>query len=363
MVLNCYESREVVAMVSKVPGPSDIFYNLAFPATNTIVTKADKVAISSMAKARVCAAPYTDPCGPGVSLKRPADTAEIGEFTPPTIKLHDVVVPCDAEEFRIDPATGEFVSNYEDRFAKAVADIGIKHRGSIRERLNLTAAQVLVNGAYTISGDDVATTLIDFRRDPRLTIDQTVSGGEPWNAPASRPMELVEAITGVMNEYGAGSGPFDILMSPAAWKWFSKHDDAERRAYGGIPRLANGTNTDPMVFQHVQFKGTYGSFRLWKVDQRACVDGVESPMIPDGGIIVLNAVAFSGKPVFGAIRKADGTQETNTIWFRDMYNEKCETRELQAWTRPLLVPGNVNASAYALVVDPAAPDAVICYDC
>ena len=39
MVLNCYESREIIGMVQKVQGPSDIFYNLMFPSANIRVTE------------------------------------------------------------------------------------------------------------------------------------------------------------------------------------------------------------------------------------------------------------------------------------------------------------------------------------
>jgi Phage major capsid protein E len=363
MVLNCYESREIIAMVQKVPGPSDLFYNLMFPAANTRVTDADKIAITNYTKGKVCAAPYSNPCGPGVALKRPENAGEIGEFTPPMVHLFDNVIPCDAEEYRIDQMTGEFVATYEDRFEKAISDVAVHHRDSLRERLNLTAAQVLRNGAYTISGDGVATTLIDFQRDARLTLDLVATAGDVWNNSAAKPFELFEALTGVMTEYGAGNGTFDVILTPAAWKWLQKHIDAERVVFGGTARALNRISTDLAAYQYARYLGEYGEFRFWLVNQSACVDGVESALLPDGSIGMVNAAAFNGNRVFGAIKKADGTQERTTAWFRDFYNEKCETRELHLRSRPLLVPANVNASAWVQVVDPAAADAAICYNC
>lgn len=363
MVLNCYESREVVAMVQKVPGPSDLFYNLMFPAANTRVTDADKIAIRSYTKGKVCAAPYSNPCGPGVALKRPVNAAEIGEFSPPMIHLVDNVVPCDAEEYRIDPMTGEFVATYEDRFAQAMQDVAVFHRDSLRERLNLTAAQVLRNGAYTVSGDDVATTIINFNRDARLTTDLVATAGDVWNNQLSRPFDLLETLTGVMTEYGAGNGTFDVILTPAAWRWLQKHIDAERIVFGGMARTLNRVTTDLAAFQYSRYLGDYGEFRFWLVNQSACVNGVDTPLLPDGSIAMINASAFNGNRVFGAIKKADGTQERTTAWFRDFYNEKCETRELHLRSRPLLVPSNVNGSAWVQVVNPLAADTPICYNC
>lgn len=363
MVLNYYESHEIVALVQRVQGPSDLFYNLLFPAANTRVTTADKVVVSNYTKGKVCAAPYSNPCGPGVALKRPENAGAIGEFTPPMIHLFDNVIPCDAEEYRVDPMTGEFVSGYEDRFEKAIQDVAVLHRDALRERLNLTAAQLLVNGAYTVSGEDIANTIITFNRDPRLTMDLVATAGDVWNNQASRPFALLELITGVMTEYNAGNGTFDVILTPAAWAWLQKHIDAERVVFGGNGRALNQISTDLASYQYVRSLGQYGNFRFWLVNQSACVNGVDSPLLPDGSIAVVNAAAFNGNRVFGAIKRADGTQERSTAWFRDFYNEKCETRELHLRSRPLLVPSNVNASAWVQVVDPAAADAAICYNC
>jgi hypothetical protein len=166
-----------------------------------------------------------------------------------------------------------------------------------------------------------------------------------------------------MTEYGAGSGTFDVIMTPSAWKWLQKHIDAERIVFGGSGRTLNRISTDLASFQYARYLGDYGEFRFWLVNQTACEGGVDSPLLPDGSIGIVNAATFNGFRVFGAIKRADGTQERTTAWFSDFYNEKCETRELHLRSRPMLVPANVNASAWYQVVDPAAAEEPICYNC
>lgn len=367
MVMNCYESHEIVSMVNKERLPTDFFLNYAFPSANTIITDADKVVLTRYTESQPCMAPYTDPCGPGVALKRPETAADLSEIAPPTIKLKDVVTTCDGEERRIDPKTGLFIRNHADRMAAEVAEKSATMRNAIIERMRYTAAQILHNGSYTISGDDVKTTILDFKRDPKLTLDLVADAGDTWNLPTTDPLDLFEAISEVMMCYGI-SGLIDIIHTPASWAWYKKHEELDRRDfnYGGGRELS--ANTGVETFNYVQFKGSDGSFRHWVVNQKAYIENADGnkemvDMIPNGSILMVQQQAFAGKPVFGGIKRVDGTTVMQSVWYKDKIDEDCEVRKLQAWSRPMLIPGNVNASACIQVVDPALDTTDLCPVC
>lgn len=368
MVMNCYENHEVVSMVNKEALPTDFFLNYGFPSDNTIVTAADKVVLTRFTEGQACMAPYTDPCGPGVALKRPETAADLSEIAPPTIKLKEAIDVCAAEERRIDPKTGQFISTHADRMAAEVADRGAMMRNAIVERLRYTAAQLMHNGGYTISGDGVKTVVLDFKRDERLSIDLVATAGDTWDLPTTDPLDLFEAISEVMICYGI-SGLIDIIHTPASWAWYKKHEELDRRDfnYGGGREL--NANTAVEAFNYVQFKGSDGSFRHWVVNQKAYVENPDTgekemvDMIPNGSILMVQPQAFGGRQVYGGIKRVDGSTMMQSVWYKDVIDDDCEVRKLQAWSRPMLIPTNVNASACIQVVDPAIDCADLCPVC
>lgn len=368
MVLNCYENREIISMVNKMALPTDFYLSYAFPPENTIVTDADKVVVTRYTEAQPCMAPYTDPCGPGAVLKRPDTAANLSEFAPPTIKLDETITACESEDRRIDPKSGAFINNHRDRMEAAVAEKGATMRKSILERLRFTAAQVLHSGGYTIEGDGVKTEILDFKRDDRLLMDLVAGGGDTWDLATTNPLDLFEAISEVMMCYGI-SGMIDVIMSPTAWRWYQKHEELDRRDFNYAGDRSLNAFTGLEAFNYAQPKGTDGTFRFWVVNQMICTgydgkgEAQMAPMIPDGSIIMLQREAFAGQRVYGGIRRASGEVVAEPVWFRDFIDEKCDVRTLQAWSRPLLIPGNVNASACIQVVDPALDIVDICPVC
>lgn len=371
MVMNCYENHEIVSMVNKETLPTDFFLNYGFPSTNTIVTDADKVVLNRYTEAQACMAPYTDPCGPGVALKRPDTAADLSEIAPPTIKLKDTVTVCDGEDRRIDPKTGGFISTHASRMAADVAEKSATMRNAIIERMRYTAAQVMHNGGYTIEGDQVKTAILDFKRDDKLTLDLVATGGDTWNLPTTDPLDVFEQISEVMICYGI-SGLIDIIHTPASWAWYKKHEELDRRDfnYGGGREL-NG-NPSVEAFGYVQFKGNDGTFRHWLVNQKSkqvVVDAAGNEttqmvdMIPNGSILLVQRESFGGRQVFGGIKRVDGSTMMQSVWYKDKIDDDCEVRKLQAWSRPLLVPSNINASAFVQVVDPTIPVTDMCPVC
>ena len=252
MVKSCYETTEVIAMVGKETLPSDFFLEYAFPMVNGRITTADKVVVGSYTEGKACMAPYTDPCGPGVALKRPETAAELNEYAPPSIKLKETITPCEADSRRIDPKTSEYVNTYKSRMDRAVAEKGTIMRNAILERMRYTAAQVLHSGGYTIDGDNVETTQISFNRDPKLQLDLVATAGDTWDLNTTNPDSLLEVITEVMICYGV-SGIYDVIYSPTAWKWRQKHIELDRRDFNYGSQNDTILDTSIKAFNYSQY--------------------------------------------------------------------------------------------------------------
>jgi hypothetical protein len=360
---NCYESKELLSFVEKNPTDGSFFADYLFPTENTVITDADLIKLARYTKNIVCAAPYTDICGPSASIRPQQNASEIGVFTPPMVNMDSPVEVCDAEEYRVDPVTGEANLVYADRMASVVSAATNNLVDRLRALKWVSAARIVVNGAYTISGENTPTQLIDFKRDPRLTLDLVASGGDTWDLSTTRPDHLIEQITSVMTEYNAGAGPFDVVFSPTAWKWYALHMEAMKVARGFQDPLDTRTNAI-QAYAYVQYKGAdaSGQFRFWVINQKLCENGVEFDALPDGGIAILNRAAFNGRPVFATIKRVDGSIERTQVLLRDVINMNCDTRHINAKSRPMWIPNNINASAYIKVVDPALPLNPICYD-
>lgn len=350
-------------MVNLNPPPGSTAYQLGFPARNDRVTDADKIRLIKYTKAKVCAALYTDPCGPGIPVKRPQNAMEVGEVTPPMIHEFDVIRPCEVDDnsYRIDPVTGEPVLRYEDRFERAFTESGTHLRDRLMARLHYDAAMIFRDGHYLVKGEESPTMLVDFQRDARLTQDLVASAGDTWNLSTSRPFSQLDQIASIMTQYGAGGGIIDVIMTPSAWAFFSLHHDAER-AWLGAPRITTDVNTDPMAFEYMRYRGSAPGYRFWEINEKICEGGVTEDIFPDGSIVMINQAAFNGYTVYGSMKLPDGTLQRTAAWFDDFVNRQCQTRELHLRSRPLLIPANVNASAFLQVVDPTLPLSPICYD-
>ena len=86
-------------------------------------------------------------------------------------------------------------------------------------------------------------------------------------------------------------------------------------------------------------------------------------MIPDGSILVVQREAFRGQRVYAGIKRPNGSIVEAPVFYRDKIDDDCDVRVLHAHSRPMLIPSNVNASAFAQVVDPTISIDDLCPVC
>ncbi len=167
----------------------------------------------------------------------------------------------------------------------------------VDRRLEWMAAQSLVNGGYTVSGEGFAPVLLSFGRDPALSVDlSTATGsGSPWSAtnPASQSIEQWAQI--VLQKSGAA--PTDIVFTTGAFNLFVLDPRVQQSVWymrGGDSQIELG-GTAPV--QGAVFKGRWGEYRLWvynewfvdQIPHMSWASGATTLTVPSGSSIAVGS--------------------------------------------------------------------------
>lgn len=224
----------------------------------------------------------------------------------------------------------------------------------LNRRLEWMASSALCTGTVTIKGDGFPTTLIDFQRDPALTI--ALSGGARWT-PANIAAETASPTTDLDNWATlvlkkSGSVVTDVVFTTKSWQAFTK-DPVLKTAnwYPGQGGAGNSIQLGTQVQRGAVSKGVWGQYRLWLyndwyVDPE---DGVEKPMIPDGGV-VLTGPDLQGTRAFGAILDPDFNYGPMAYAPKSWVEKDPAQRLVLMQSSPVVIPFRANGALFAQVI-------------
>lgn len=220
-------------------------------------------------------------------------------------------------------------------------------------RLEWMAAQTLTNGTVTISGDGFPTTLIDFGRDPSLTV--ALTGTAQWTVPnvvagTASPSTNIEAWQRQILKK-SGAKVEDLIFTTSSWEGFI----ADPLLKGAIfyPNLANSGNViDPgaQIERGAIWKGKWGQYNLWiyndwyvQVDPNSNQIDLEVPMLTDGTVI-MSGRDMMGTRAFGQIIDPAFNFEALPYAPKTWVEEDPAQRFLLMQCSPIVIPARVNAS-------------------
>jgi hypothetical protein len=199
----------------------------------------------------------------------------------------------------------------------------------VQRRLEWMAAQALAYGQYTVSGDGYESVLLNFNRDPALTVDISASTGSntPWTAanigtnqaPGTvSPSAMIELWAQTVLQKG-GRAPSDIVFTTSAFNafvldfrvqqsvWYARSGDS-RIDFGGTPPI-----------QGAVYKGEWGGYRVWvyndwyvdQVNNVSWASGVTTITIPAGSTMVTGSTLAVGNGIAsGTTVTVSGTTAT-----------------------------------------------------
>jgi hypothetical protein len=232
----------------------------------------------------------------------------------------------------------------------------------LTRRLEWMAAQVLVKGTVTISGEGFPTVVVDFGRDSTLTVAKTgTAKWTPANVAAGNALPVMD-IEAWQRQILKKSGAqvTDIVFTTTAWEGFIA-DPLLRGAiyYPKLGEGGNAINIGAQITRGAVYKGKWGQYDLWIYNEWFVESGTdgqtnvdqEYPMMPDGSIILAGA-DLMGMRAFGQILDPAHNYAGLPFAPKTWVSEDPAQRYLLMQSSPIVIPSRVNGSFAAQVCDP-----------
>jgi hypothetical protein len=221
-------------------------------------------------------------------------------------------------------------------------------------RLEWMAAQALMNGTVTLSGEGFPTVVIDFGRDASLTV--ALAGTAKWTpanvaAGNATPAANIEAWQHqILKKSGAVAT--DIVMTTSAFEGFLA--DPLVKPVFQYPKLSsagNQINQGAQIQRGAVFKGTWGQYSIWVYhDWYVDDNNVEQPMVPDG-TIVMTGPDLMGTRAYGQILDPSFNYAGLPYAPKTWVENDPPQRYLMLQSSPIVIPSRVNACFSATVCD------------
>lgn len=227
----------------------------------------------------------------------------------------------------------------------------------LNRRLEWMASSALQTGRVTIAGEGFPTTVVDFGRDPALTVALTGTDAWPLNVPAGAkntiPSDCIEEWQATVLQK-SGVVCTDIVFTNKSWAAFKKDTTLENSAIILPAQNPSGNIINPgaQIMPGAIHKGTWGNYNLWLYNDWFIDDlnGVEMPMITDG-MVLMSGPQMQGTRAFGAILDDSFNYGPMAYAPKTWVPFDPPQRQLLMQSAPIVIPSQVNGCMAAMVID------------
>lgn len=217
----------------------------------------------------------------------------------------------------------------------------------LTRRWELMGIDALLDGKTTVDGDGFDAMVVDFQRDPALTIQ--LAGAAQWGETGVQPLDNIEVWMEQVLQV-AGAGITQIVMDPKAWRLF--RDDPDARDALDTRRGSRSTaEIGPQVpIEGVQRKGDFGeiTFSVYGGYYQDPATGALAPYLPANTVLGLSP-QVEGVRQFGAIIDEAAGLQAREMFAKSWAQQDPSVRYLLMQSAPLMVPYRPNASFCASV--------------
>lgn len=218
-------------------------------------------------------------------------------------------------------------------------------------RLEWMAAQALIGGSVTITGEGFPTVVVDFGRDASLTVGLT--GAAKWNTTTGTPTANIESWQqNILKK--SGGVVTDIVFTVGAWNAFLS--DPEKKLLNAIiypalnPYSGNAINPGAQITRGAVYKGRWGQYDLWLYNDWYVDDNnIEQPMLPDGTVIMCGP-DLMGTRSFGSILDPAFNYTSMPYAPKTWVENDPAQRFIMMQSSPIIIPSRVNACLAATVI-------------
>jgi hypothetical protein len=344
-----YDTNQIIHIVSNLKTATSFLLDNFFP--NIVTSDTEFVSIDiDIGKRRI--SPFCSPLVEGRLVEQ--RRYQTNTFKPAYIK--DKRAPDLRKPIRrqIGERIGGALSGAEREMANLTFEMA-DQMDMLTRRLEWMAAQALLFGTVTISGDGFPTTLIDFGRPSTNTV--ALSGSAQWTianvvAGTASPTSNIEAWQYLILK-SSGATVTDIIMTQTPYLAFLQ-DPAVKGAFL-YPRLGesgNILNPGAQIQKGAVMKGIWGQYRIWLHNDWYVDDNnVEQRIIPDGNVIMAGP-EIEGIRAFAQIIDPDFNYAALPFAPKTWVEKDPAQRVLMLQSAPLVIPSRPGASLCANVCAP-----------
>ena len=226
-----------------------------------------------------------------------------------------------------------------------------KQLENLTRREEVMASEALRTEKITVSGDNYPTVVVDFQRDPSLTV--ALAGSSRWGEAASKPLDSLEDWVARIQEKSGAVGR-TVIMDALAWRMF--REDAKVEKLLDIRRLKDTANLTlgPIAFGQgndlARSVGSIGDLDFWVYNDRYVDDNDKTQkLLPDYTVLIGSPNQLEGTRCYGAIQDEKSGLRAQRFFCKSWLEEDPAVRWLLLQSAPLLVPYRPNASFCATV--------------
>lgn len=348
--MNIFDTAALVGVVPNLMTSQNWMLDKFFP--NVVTSDTASVAIDvDVGKRRM--APFVSPLVEGKLVE--SRRMQTNEFKPAYIK--DKRAPDLRKPIR--RQIGERIGGEYTAAEREMLNLQFEMSDQIdvlNRRLEWMGCSALATGTVTIKGDGFPTTVVDFGRDPELTI--ALSGSDKWpvsigaGATNTQPSDDIEAWQTLVLQK-SGAVPTDLVFTNKSWRAFRLDTSIKDNAitFPALSPFGNQIDAGARVELGAVYKGRWGNFDLWLYNDWFVDEftNIEMPMLPDGAVIMSGA-QLSGTRAFGAILDPAFNYGPMAYAPKSWVKNDPAQRFIMMQSSPIVIPSRVNAALCAMVV-------------
>ena len=279
-------------------------------------------------------------------------------FRPAYVKPKHIVDPNMLIERQAGEALGTGSMSPGQRRDAVIAEILRIHKTMLTNRNEWLAANALINGSVTLTGEDYPAVTVNFQRHASLTV--TLAGAALWSAGTATPLADLQSARANANAR-SGARITRIVFGGTAWGYFAGHANVNLFGTGGLlDRNFGGVTADVQRlrdgFEGQEYMGSIsgsqggGRMELW-VDTSKYVDenGAEQYYMQQNAVV--GVADTEGIRCFGAIKDIDAGLRPLEVFQKMWRNEDPSAEYVLSQSAPLMVPKKPNAS-FKIIVSP-----------
>jgi len=332
-----FTTETLLGLTQQVDKPVGLFLDLFFP--QEVLFETEEI-IYDQLDADYKLAPFVLPTSQGKVIADRGQEARI--FKPAYVKPKSVVSPAKA----LTRAAGESFQaplSLQARIDLQVMRILEQHAIRHTRRQEWMAAQAMLTGTVTVSGEDYPTVVVDFQRDASLT--KTLVGPALWSAGTADPLTNIEDWAAEME-----SPVTDIAMSQESYRAALNSDKFVKSLNRDFMGNTSSLDMGPGNGESRRLVGILsGTMRVWVYTAIYTDDaGAEQKFLPSDKVVLGSADA-KGVRAFGAIQDHDFLQAA-TVWPKMWKEDDPSVMYLMTQSAPLMIPQRPNATLAATVL-------------